>query len=583
MESKREFVYSVQEAADNVKPLTNSDSHVTRARLYANGKVAGWIELFYYKTRLNAKTQVTAKTNLTLLDGSTASARFTYALASAVNNRAIELGPTPGPPTLLTSRAVSHSGLSDKQPTVHLKPMKTTETGVVVTTSLDEVFPWNGRHLELNKNHTIPEHTTYRHYRHVHVPEGVTLTARGGLISKSISVAGTLVVHGSHAHKSLTVLKTGRYEVRGASRSNKVRAVINDDTINSTTVTNNGVFIVEKGATYTNNSTFTNKSQMYVYGIYVNNATTTSSVYLNITGKFNNYGTYTNSGNTDMGGVYRNLAATTNLKNFAVNGTLYNDVSGNYVNGNNKTGVLLVVNGTFQNAGVYTNIFNASFFLSKSGKVYNEATFTNYSNLVYIYGTLQNGTASSPGTITSNQGCVMTIYGSVSPADTYTGNLNTTYGTVAQYTDGILLEGGVTTTPANITTTAISDYKLQHVDESLTHSEHNIPLKGGIMNADDSLYTNGINSSFISKIRLYSPDGTELGSVSKATKDFISNTNALQSNISVRIPHEWFSSLLVQGDAYRVSFKVKDGMDHDLEEEVTYTVETWYPFLYLPS
>ena len=133
---QRKFVYSLEEAAMNAQPLKNS-GHVTRAKLYSDTKEAGWIELFYYKTRLNAKTQVTTKAVLTLLDGSTVSTRFSYALDSVVkrNNRVIELGPTPVPTTLLTSPAVSHSGLSFRNPTVQLKPMKTrsTEAEVVVT------------------------------------------------------------------------------------------------------------------------------------------------------------------------------------------------------------------------------------------------------------------------------------------------------------------------------------------------------------------------------------------------------------------------------------------------------------------
>ena len=140
-----EFVYSLEEAAKNAKPLKNS-GHVTRARLYAATKNAGWIELFYYKTRLNAKTQVTTKAVLTLLDGSTVSARFSYALASAVkrNHRVIELGPTPAPTTLLTSPAVSHSGVSASK--VRLKPVRSTYVGVGVTTTptvvLDPTYPF---------------------------------------------------------------------------------------------------------------------------------------------------------------------------------------------------------------------------------------------------------------------------------------------------------------------------------------------------------------------------------------------------------------------------------------------------------
>jgi hypothetical protein len=580
----------------------------------------------------------------------------------------------------------------------------------------------------LHQDYTIGENSSETHDYPLHISEGVTLTVYGNLVSNLMTVAGTLIVHGTHTHKNLTILKTGRYHVHGTSSASTEAAKTNidTDTTNKYFLKNTGTFTVEQGATYTNSSTamFVNDNIVDINGTFVNNGTfdavgittvETSGTFTNnyeyqnfsttvINGTFNNNkntsnngstgatmtingtvnnnsaaefdngvvddsvdvgililnGTFNNSGlfynynvlssmTTNPGSSFTNTGTLTNYSNITIGGTFlnkglfdavgittiltsgtftnnyeYQNFSTTVINGtfnntyhtsnNGSTGAtmtingtvnnysaaefdngvvddsvdfgILILNGTFNNNGLLnnynvlssmtvngtftnntlcTNHFNATFTVNSTGTFYNKSGFNNYSNLLTIYGNLQNS-----GTITSGPGCVMTIHAT------------NKIGTINQYTGGLVYVGG-TLDSTNITTTAISDYRLQHTMDTTTHSQHNIPLHGSATsNNDDALYLFGINSSYISTIYLYSSENVELATHDAATNDFISNTNAQQSNVTVRILNNWFSDYLVTGNAYRFAFKLKDGMNHTSTHEF-YTVATGYPFIYSPS
>ncbi len=284
----------------------------------------------------------------------------------------------------------------------------------------------------LHGDHTIHVTSSERHDHPLHVSAGATLTVHGNLVSDAITVAGTLIVHGAHEHKSLTILETGHYHVHGnsASSTTKARTEIDTDTTNKIPVTNKGTFTVDKNATYTNNSVFTNNNIVNIFGTFVNKGLTLNNdtVTVESSGTFTNNSQYQNTksdSTTVINGTFNNndysyLAGTVtvglkakivNISSLGITGTMN-------MFGTLTSTDLINVDGELNIKGVVENsaTINISGTITGSGRlsstgvmnVYGELTMVGYvenggsiSNTGTIIGYVENGgSISNSGTIT---------------------------------------------------------------------------------------------------------------------------------------------------------------------------------------
>jgi hypothetical protein len=448
----------------------------------------------------------------------------------------------------------------------------TQKDGLAAQDRFEDKLVWTGTYYALTKDHTITEGDSFSHTYHLHVPENVTLTVHGKMLSPSISLAGVVVVHGSHVHGGLSILKSGRYVLHGHAmnaRRPEARA------INTTDTTNTGVFIVNTGATYTNNNTFKNSGYVYVYGTFVNNDT------------------YKNNSTTFVNGTFNNFSNVNNLDSFTINGTGTCNNYAEFINGDGNAAALLSVYGILNNENIIKNSFKSKLLIAIIGVLINQATLNNFSNLFFIYGTLRNGvetTAGSvSGTIVSSYGCSITLYGDT----TYTGNLDNVAGTINTYQlhptyggnaayDDIIFSGGTLT--GNITRT-IQPPKWRLIYDLTTSTYIQFHLDTSQEDADP-LYKDGVSPSYLSTLKLLSSDSfysntdDVLLTKTYTNKHFIQDSN-LQPNkkrnhITLQVPTSWFSSVLVEGNGYTIDITLT------IINSINQNARTWFPFIYSP-
>lgn len=191
----------------------------------------------------------------------------------------------------------------------------------------------------MHQDYTIQANRSERHDYPLHISEGATLTVHGNLVSDEITVAGTLIVHGAHEHKSLAILETGRYHVHGNSASSTTRD-------NKLLVTNKGTFTVKEGATYTNNASFVNNNMLDIFGTFVNKLTSTNNATVRVesSGTFTNNNQYQNNADSAI-----SIYGTFNTNNVAyLQGTV--DVHGSFVNS-----AIIAIQGTATVYGTLTS------------------------------------------------------------------------------------------------------------------------------------------------------------------------------------------------------------------------------------
>jgi hypothetical protein len=287
----------------------------------------------------------------------------------------------------------------------------------------------------LHQDYTIDVNSSETHDYPLHISEGVTLTVHGNLVSNLMTVAGTLIVHGTHTHKNLTILKTGRYHVHGSSASTEAaKTTIDTDTTNKYFVKNTGTFTVEQGATYTNTYTamFVNDNIVNIFGTFLNKGTfdAVGSTTVETSGTFTNNYDYGNVSTTVINGTFNNNYNVSNDwktgATMIINGTFNNNSAAEFDHGadddSDEFG-MLTLNGIFNNSGLFYAYNVLSSMTTNPGSSFtNTGTFTNYSNIT-IGGTFtSSGLFYAYNSMTTNTGSTFTNKG------TFTNYSNITIG-----------------------------------------------------------------------------------------------------------------------------------------------------------
>jgi hypothetical protein len=351
----------------------------------------------------------------------------------------------------------------------------------------------------LHQDYTIGVNSSETHNYPLHISEGVTLTVHGNLVSNLMTVAGTLIVHGTHTHKNLTILKTGRYHVHGTSSASPeaAKTTIDTDTTNKYLLKNTGTFTVEKGATYTNNSSamFMNYNIVDIFGTFVNKGTYetvkgTTTVETSAT-FMNNYD-YDNFSTTVINGTFHNNYNTSNTGTMTINGTFNNNNASEFDNGAVDDSVdfgILTLNGTFNNTGLF-NSYNvlSSITLSTGSNFTNYNTFTNESSL------LINGTFTNSNDNKFDNNGATTINGTFTFNNTFTNySVLVINGTFTNKNNKPFINNGTATINVPYTNNStFSNYSIMTLNGDFTNNNQ---FTHGIFNTDDSSLN--INGAFI--------------------------------------------------------------------------------------
>jgi hypothetical protein len=318
---------------------------------------------------------------------------------------------------------------------------------------ISDIAYWDGVQHVLKKDVTIPSGHSLTTTSTFTVGQGTTLTVLGNFQSQGhIIVQGVLNILGNHDHKKMTIEPTGSYNVSGSAySSNKsiLKTVIDDTETDVADVTNQGIFNVQNGGSYTNVFTFTNgvpvkKQQGPIFiptisspnlsviftidegGQFIN-----SDTFINYYGStFNMNGTYQNDGSfkhkttmTEINGI---------MGTFINYGTLTLSIDNNYYGLIAECSMYLVEPSTLTNWGTITIDSECHFyscitwtnsgivdnsgtiFINPDNQIVNDADFKN-KNIIEIYkgsfANWYNATFTNEGTFIYTLPCCFANYG----------------------------------------------------------------------------------------------------------------------------------------------------------------------------
>jgi hypothetical protein len=272
---------------------------------------------------------------------------------------------------------------------------------------ISDIAYWDGVQHVLKKNVTIPFGHSLTTTSTFTVGQGTTLTVLGNFKSQGhIIVQGVLNILGNHDHKKMTISSTGSYIVYGKSihSSNDpiLKTVIDDTETDVADVTNQGIFTVQSGGSYTNAFTFTNGKKIQknpplgqqetppdnskvVFTVNTGGQFMNNDTFINKYGiQFIMNGTYTNNGTFEHKTV---MTETTGISGtFSNNGTLQLTIDNNYFDllpfSDPECNMYMVSSIEFINLGTIiideNCIFNSYVNFTNNGVITNKDSFINY-------------------------------------------------------------------------------------------------------------------------------------------------------------------------------------------------------------